>query len=135
MSLKSAEKIIVTLCQITNDEEQNSRITILHNTYIKGQNGQEIVGYLHLLDTLVVYIQIKKVLPEILANISQICKKYKNPILEQLDDNIIRQLSRHTFEIVRYSPIAFIIAHSDKKQILHGKISEMKRNYENNRKL
>jgi hypothetical protein len=130
VSLKSAEKIIVTLCQITNDEEQNSRITILHNTYIKGQNRQEIVGYFHLLDILARTTD-QKSAAEILANISQICKKYKNPILEQLDDNIIQQLSRHTFEIVRYSPIAFIIAHSDKKQILHGKI-EVKRDNDNN---
>ncbi len=131
VSIQSAEKIIVMLCNITNDEEQNNRITILHNTYTKGQNGQDIVGYSHLFDTLARTTD-QKSASEILANISQICKKYKNPILEQLNDNIIQQLSRHTFEIVRYSPIAFIIAHSDKKQIIHGKISGVKRDNANN---
>lgn len=132
VSIQSAEKIIVMLCHITNDEEQNNRITVLHNTYTKGQNSQEITGYSHLFDTLARTTD-QKSASEILANISQICKKYKNPVLEQLDDNIIRQLSRHTFEIVRYSPIAFIIAHSDKKQILHGKICEVKRDNDDNK--
>ncbi|HEX5904587.1 MAG TPA: hypothetical protein VFY50_00905, partial [Candidatus Nitrosocosmicus sp.] len=132
VSIQSAEKIIVMLCRITNDEEQNNRITVLHNTYTKGQNSQEITGYSHLFDTLARTTD-QKSASEILANISQICKKYKNPVLEQLDDNIIRQLSRHTFEIVRYSPIAFIIAHSDKKQILHGKICEVKRDNDDNK--
>jgi len=131
VSLESAEKIILKICQITNDKEQNNRFTVLHNTYIKGQNGQEIVGYFHLLDTLTRTTD-QKSAAEILGNISQVWKKYNsNPILEQIDHDIIQQLSRHTFEIIRYSPIAFIIAHSDKKQILHGKISEVKRDNDN----
>ena len=48
-----------------------------------------------------------------------------NPILNQLDENVRKELSEHTFELLGYSPLTFVIAHNTKKQILHGRINIM----------
>ncbi|MGC2429196.1 MAG: hypothetical protein WA421_19350 [Nitrososphaeraceae archaeon] len=50
VKLESAEKILDLLCQTTNDEEHKNRITVLRNTYRKGNNGAPIAGYSSLMD-------------------------------------------------------------------------------------
>lgn len=42
VSLPSANEIISTLCDSTNDEEKTSRLEVLKNTYTKGLNGEEL---------------------------------------------------------------------------------------------
>jgi hypothetical protein len=123
MSLDSAEKIISGLCTITNDEEKNSRIKVLYNTYTKGQNHEQISGYSSLLNALKRNTDGETAV-RILQNILQILKRYTLPILEQLQDHVVKELSYHTFEIICYSPIKFIIAHSSKKQILDAQIND-----------
>ena len=44
--------LVGALCDRTNDEEKNSRIQVLENTYMKALNGDEITGAIHLLETL-----------------------------------------------------------------------------------
>jgi hypothetical protein len=52
VALVSAKNLLSTLCDRTNDEEKNSRIQVLENTYMKALNGDEISGATHLLDVL-----------------------------------------------------------------------------------
>ena len=66
-----------------------------------------------------------------LKNISQILNIYHNPILSQLDNTVAQELSKHSFEVVCYSPFNFVIAHSEKKQILSGTINTAKRTEDN----
>jgi hypothetical protein len=72
--LESAEKIIILLCQLTNDEEKSSRITVLHNTYSNGQSGNKTIGYAQLLAVLT-RISDAQTATQILDNISQVLKK------------------------------------------------------------
>jgi DNA polymerase elongation subunit (family B) len=52
VALISAKDLISTLCNSTNDEEKNSRIQVLENTYLKALNGDEISGATHVLEVL-----------------------------------------------------------------------------------
>ena len=77
IALESAERTIIALCQITNDEEKNNRITVLHNTYTNGQSdNKEITGYTQLI-TVLTRISNAQTATQILDNISQVLKKYK----------------------------------------------------------
>ena len=66
-----------------------------------------------------------------LKNISRILNIYRNPILSQLDNTVAQELSKHSFEVVCYSPFNFVIAHSEKRQILSGTINTAKRTEDN----
>ena len=48
----------------------------------------------------------------------------KTVILKQLKPEIQEQLSKHTWEIIQYSPLKFVIAHSDYKQIMYAEIKK-----------
>ena len=61
-----------------------------------------------------------------------ILNKYGNPILNQLNENVKKELSEHTFEILGYDPLTFVIAHNTKKQILHGKVNTTNSNNDDN---
>ena len=130
IKLESAEKIIDLLCQSTNDEEHKNRITVLHNTYNKANTGAPIAGYSPLIDILT-RASDEHNAHSVLKNISQTLNKYRNPILSQLDSTVAQELSKHSFEVVCYSPFNFVIAHSDKKQILSGTINSAKRTEDN----
>lgn len=87
----------------------------------KGDTSAPISGYSSLIDVLT-HATDKHYAHSVLNNISRILNKYRNPILSQLDSTISQELSRHSFEVMSYRPITFVIAHSDKKQILSGTI-------------
>lgn len=130
VKLESAEKIIDLLCQSTNDEEHKNRITVLHNTYNKANTGAPIAGYSPLIDILT-RVSDEHNAHSVLKNVSQILNKYRNPILSQLDSTVAQELSKHSFEVVCYSPFNFVIAHSEKRQILSGTINSAKRTEDN----
>ena len=130
VKLESAEKIIDLLCQSTNDEEHKNRITVLHNTYKKADTGAPIAGYSPLIDILT-RASDEHNAHSVLKNISRILNIYRNPILSQLDNTVAQELSKHSFEVVCYSPFNFVIAHSEKKQILSGTINTAKRTEDN----
>ncbi len=122
VKLESAEIIINLLCQSTNDEEGSNRITVLRNTYHKGNNGSPISAYSSLIDILTRSSDEHNARIT-LESISCILTKYRNPIFSQLDNTIVQELSKYSFEITCYSPLNFVIAHSQKKQILGGTIN------------
>jgi hypothetical protein len=123
IAIESAEKLILALCKITNDEELNSRITVLHDRYARGPKGEKIAGQTHLLATLSRTTD-ERTATTIIESISQVWKKYRQPILTQLDDHIVNELKGHVFEITCYNPIRFVIAHLHHKQIIYGEIHE-----------
>jgi putative DNA primase/helicase len=88
IALESAERTIIALCQITNDEEKNSN---------------EITGYT-LLITVLTRISNAQTATQILDNISQVLKKYKNTartsIIEEASETI---KNKHTFLAVEES--------------------------------
>ena len=61
-----------------------------------------------------------------------ILNKYGNPIINQLNENVKKELFEHTFEILGYDPLTFVIAHNTKKQILHGKVNTTNSNNDDN---
>ncbi len=126
--LESAEKVVVGLCNATSDEEKNSRVAALRNTYTKGQRGEELVGASLLSD-----VMTDGVANDFLNNITSVWNKYKNPILLQLQDHIRHELQPHVVEVLCYTPLEFVVAHSHKKQILYAKIEIKSR--ENNEPL
>jgi hypothetical protein len=89
--LESTENVIIKLCQTTNDEEKNNRITVLHYTYSNGQSGNKTIGYTQLL-TVLTRISDAQTATQILDNISQVLKKYKgttrNNVIEDATENI-----------------------------------------------
>jgi len=125
VNLESAEELVKVLCRSTSDEEYNNRINVLRNTYSKGQNGSQIAGYSYLRDILIRVSNVQTA-STILENISTILNRHSNPIFSQLDNTVIHELSKHSFEIVSYTPVNFVIAHSEKKQILSGTINTTK---------
>jgi len=52
VALVSAKNLLSTLCDRTDDEEKDSRIKVLENTYMKALNGDQITGATHLLEAL-----------------------------------------------------------------------------------
>jgi hypothetical protein len=130
IGLESAEKVVVGLCNATSDEEKVSRVAALRNTYTKGQSGKELVGASLLSEVLTVDVEAAN---DILNNITFVWKKYKNPILLQLQDHIRQELQPHVVEVLCYTPLEFVVAHSHKKQILYAKIDSKSR--ENNETL
>lgn len=48
----------------------------------------------------------------------------KEPIIDQLDENIRQQLSGHTWGIISYSPTRFIVAHRDHRQVIHASVKK-----------
>jgi hypothetical protein len=121
--LTSSEYIITKLCDNTDnpDFEKNDRLATLRKTYEKGEAGQPLEGYSSLLKTFV-SINGEDKAQESMRCILGILHKYGNPIFHQLDENVRKELSNHIFEIINYSPLTFVIANRNKKQILHGKI-------------
>jgi hypothetical protein len=120
--LGSGEKIIKRICESAHDEEQRSRIAVLHNTYNRRTKGLEIVGYSYLLQILSRTMGEDSAV-KLLDNISWPWRKHKAQLLEQLDDAVGQELSRHTYEVICYNPLTLVIANSDKKQILYAKLS------------
>jgi hypothetical protein len=123
--LESAEKLVVALCNATSDEEKVSRVAALRNTYTKGQRGEEIRGASLLSDVLTD----GEVANDLLNNITSVWNKYKNPILAQLQDHIRHELQPHVVEVLCYTPLEFVVAHSHKKQILYAKIEHRSREH------
>ena len=97
---------------------------------VKADNGAPIAGYSPLIDILT-RASDEHNAHTVLENISQILNIYRNPILSQLDNTVAQELSKHSFEVVCYSPFNFVIAHSEKKQILSGTINTAKRTEDN----
>jgi hypothetical protein len=124
ISLASSEYIIAKLYDNNenSDPEKIDRQTTLRTTYEKGEAGQPIEGYSSLLKTFVSIAGEDKA-QESIRCILGILNKYGNPIFNQLDENVRKELSDHTFETMSYNPLTFVIAHSNKRQILHGKIN------------
>jgi hypothetical protein len=122
ISQESGELIINKLCDNSDDPEKSDRMVTLYNTYERAVSGQEVAGYSSLLKTFAAIAGENKAL-ETMEYLLGILNKYGNPILNQLKDNVRKELSEHTFEILGYDPLMFVIAHNTKKQILHGKIN------------
>jgi hypothetical protein len=124
ISLDSSEYIVTNLCCNAEypDPEKIDRLATLHNTYEKAFAGQPIEGYSSLLKTITAIAGEVRA-RETMKFLSSVLNKYGNPILNQLDENARKELSDHTFELMSYSPLTFVIAHSNKRQILHGKIN------------
>ena len=124
ISLNSSEYIVANLSDNADnpDPEKIDRLTTLYNTYEKGNAGEPIEGYFSLLKTFSSIAGEDKA-RETMKFLCSILKKYGNPIFNQLDENVRKELSDHTFELMSYSPLTFVIAHSNKKQILHGRIN------------
>ena len=130
ISRKSGEHIINKLCDSCHDPEKNDRIITLYNTYDKAISGQEVAGYSSLFNTFAAIAGENKA-HETMKCLLSILNKYGNTILNQLNDNVRKELSEHTFEILGYDPLTFVIAHNTKKQILHGKINIINSNDNN----
>lgn len=122
ITLESCKRIVERLCENTNDSETNNRILTLSNTYEKGNSGQEIEGSSGLSQTFVAFAGEEKA-RETMDHLLIILNKYGNTVLNQLNEDIRRELSNHTFEPISYNPMKFVIAHKDNKQILHGSIN------------
>ncbi len=122
ITLDSCKRIVERLCESTNDSEIDNRIMTVSNTYEKGTSGQEIEGSSSLSQTFVAFAGEEKA-RETMDHLLTILNKYGNPVLNQLNEDIRRELSNHTFEPISYNPMKFVIAHKDNKQILHGSIN------------
>jgi putative DNA primase/helicase len=105
IELENAENVIIKLCQTTNDEEKNNRITVLHNTYANGQRKgyKDITGYAQLL-TVLTRISDANSAKQVLLNISQVLKKYKGTattsIIEETSETI---KNKHRFLAIEES--------------------------------
>lgn len=106
-----------------DEEEIRYRIASLEEMYGggKGHKGEEIHGDTLLLQVLTGLVNLEAA-NQILNNIRRVLNKYKNPILEQLQDHIRKELQPHIVEALCYYPLVFVVAHSHKKQILKAKI-------------
>ena len=131
ISLDSCKSVIKRLCDNSKDSEINNRILTLSNTYEKGTSNQEIEGSSSLSKTFVAIVGEEKA-REIMNHLLTILNRYGNPVLNQLSEDIRRELSYHTFEIMSYVPTTFVIAHNTKKQIVHGRINFHKNDQKNN---
>ena len=50
VNYESARKLVIALCHAANDEEKNSRLTVLYRTYEIGKKGQLISGFTNLVE-------------------------------------------------------------------------------------
>lgn len=94
----------------------------LDSTYYKSQGGGQIAGYTYLKDVLI-RISDEEDANGILKTISWTLGHH-NSFLGLLDDTIVQELSEHIYEVIYYTPLTHIAAHSE-NQTLHGKIAEL----------
>jgi hypothetical protein len=120
--MDSCKVLVERICDNSNDSEKNDRLATISNTYEKGTSGLEIAGSSSVSNTFAAIAGEERA-KESMNRIFKILNRYGNPILNQLDRDIRRELTDHTFEVMSYSPTTFVIAHSDKRQILHGRIN------------
>jgi len=99
----------------------------LHNTYTKGDKGEEISGT-SIISEVLTRVTDPETTDDLLDKIRRLLDKYKNPIVVQLQDHIRQELQQHVSEVLCYTPLVFVVAHSDKKQILYAKIESKKLN-------
>jgi hypothetical protein len=130
LTLEDTEKIVGELCQVTNDDELDNRLTVVRNTYNKAKNGEPINGRTGLLETLERVVGVESA-TQMVKNISEILKPYQSSVLAQLEPDIRNQLSGHIFEIVSYDPVSLVVAHAVKKQILTCKLVKHSNNNNN----
>lgn len=121
LTSEGTENIIGEICRVTNDDELESRLTVVRNTYCKAKNGEPINGRTGLLETLERIVGVESA-NQIIKDISQTLNPYQNSVMAQLDPAIRNELSGHIFETVCYDPIGLVVAHAVKKQILTCKI-------------
>src|SRR5215208_7019414 len=71
ISLPSAKRLICLLCDFTHDEDKNSRLDILSDTYLKGLDGQKIKGATQLQEVLLRIHGSTEIANEILGKVSR----------------------------------------------------------------
>jgi len=89
ITLTSAKGLVGTLCDRTNDQEKNSRIQVLQNTYMKAINGNEISGATHLLEVLMLICNNDEVTTlKVFQQISEIlCSNREKDEANAINDN------------------------------------------------
>ena len=50
IALPGAKELVVKLCDFTHDEQKSNRLEVAEDTYTKGINGEDIKGYVHLVE-------------------------------------------------------------------------------------
>ena len=120
------------MCYVNRPTMRNIRIELQFYVTLtmKTDTGAPITGYSPLIDILT-RASDEHNADSVLKNISRTLNKYRNPIPSQLDSTVTQELSKHSFEVVCYSPFNFVIAHSEKKQILSGTINTARRTKDN----
>ena len=122
ISVNSAE-FVVRLLHDDKDYHLESRLERVRKIYLSGSRNERIDGYDLLIDLLTPLMENKPdSAKDFLKKISKIWQKYSDPILREIDQNILEELSKHTFELISEKPKTFVIARNDTKQIVQAVI-------------
>ena len=117
ISLPSAKHLISLLCDFTHDEEKNSRLEILSDTYSKGLDGHEIKGATQLQEVLLrIHNNNTKIVGEILGKISQELRTDDSPTSN--DDTYLSS----TQILVRLARQNTVLFFKDQYGVAYGRI-------------
>ena len=131
ISQDSATAVISQLA--LNDEEKESRISTLKNTYSKKRDSADVSGRRRFVEVLTLATEDKQKAEEIVRMIGRIItqarteqgdnqdtEEYKEAadIGRQIPQEVLTQLGEDVYAIVNYDPIVFIVAHRGTKQII-----------------
>ena len=117
ISLPSAKHLISLLCDFTHDEEKNSRLEILSDTYSKGLDGHEIKGATQLQEVLLrIHNNNSKIVGEILGKISQELRTDGSPTS---NDDTYLSSTQILVKLARQNTVLFF---KDQYGVAYGKI-------------
>ncbi|TVP40446.1 bifunctional DNA primase/polymerase [Candidatus Nitrosocosmicus arcticus] len=128
-SLDCIKRFVIRLCVRCNDEQKDQRVMVVHKTYQKWTNGEEVTGITHLSEVFTKIIANDEAANQFIKSITKILDNTMNLNMKQtvegiLPDDIKEELSEHVFKITSIgNPIKLIVAHSGFKKIVYGFVS------------
>lgn len=133
----STIKIINCLVSDTNDEERDSRIQTIKNTYDKNRDSSEVSGRNRFVEALTLVTNDKQKAHDIVKRIGRVvthARKEQGEDLEteyyrdaadigrQIPDAALLQLGNDIYKIVNYDPTVLIVAHYGTRQVIRATI-------------
>jgi len=86
ISLDSAKKLLILLCDTVKDEEKDNRLIVFQDSYAKGSNTEAITGSTHLIEIFKKFVD-ESVAKDVMSEILSIIGMYRNSFFSQLDSS------------------------------------------------
>jgi hypothetical protein len=123
-------EIVEGLVSQANDEESQARLRVVKDTCSKDANSDQVSGYNKLLEALdnnqSVVADVEQVLSELGLGVFNSRSRKKNTqnceVERMLPADILQELTPHVYKLISYTPLTFIVADQNRKEIIKSVI-------------